>query len=198
MRDEKIQLITKISIFSALSTILYMLKFPVSGVLPFMPSFLEIQFSNLPVLIGGFALGPIPGLLIVVVRTLLKLPFTHTFGVGELADLVIGISLVLVTSLIYRTRKSKTSFIIALILGCFVWIVIGALSNYFFILPMYMEAYGFKAVYGMLQSIPGITEANYMIKYILIAIVPFNLILSVSVSLITILVYKRISHLMDF
>ena len=72
---------TKVAIFSAISIVLYFIKFP----LPFLfPDFLDIQFSNLPAILGGLVMGPIGGVLIVVIRTLIKLPFTSTAGVGEL------------------------------------------------------------------------------------------------------------------
>ena len=107
MKNKKlIDYISKVAIFSALSFILYLFpKFP----LPFFPSFLEIQFSNLPAILGGFVLGPVGGCLIVIVRFVLKLVFglSSTAGVGETADLLLGICVVLSSSLIYKYNKNK-------------------------------------------------------------------------------------------
>lgn len=195
MKNKKIfDYITKVAIFSALSIILYFVpKFP----LPFLfPSFLDVQFSNLPAFIGGFVLGPVGGTIIVVVRTLIKLPFSGTAGVGELADLVIGVSSVLVSSLIYKYTKTKKGGIIGLICGTLTWVAVALLANGTFLINFYKEAFGIDMVIGMCKSVfPNITEANFMKLYLFGAILPFNLMLASIVSLVTFFVYKRISLL---
>ncbi len=182
---------------TALSVLFYFtLKFP----LPFFPSFLDIQFSNLPAIIGGFAMGPVAGSLVVILRTLIKLPFSSTAMVGEIIDLIIGVSTVLVSSLIYKKVHSKKGAVIGMIAGALTWTVIAVLTNYFFVLDFYIEFYFGGAVeplVGMLSMIPDITVDNYMSKYILYAAIPFNLLLSTLVYSITYLVYKRISSLIQ-
>jgi riboflavin transporter FmnP len=193
--NERIKRISAISILSALSFVLYMVKFN----LPFIfPSFLEIQFSNVPVLIGGFLYGPIAGVIIVIVRMVLKVPFTSTAGVGEFADLIIGVSIVLVSSLIYHNNKSKKSAIKALVSSSFTWIIVAVVSNWLFLIPFYIEFYfggSTEALVGMLSVIPGVTAENYMWKYLLFGAVPFNLVLSTAANIVTFLVYKRVSFL---
>lgn len=182
----------RIAIFSAFSFTLYMLKFN----LPFIfPSFLEIQFSTLPAIIIGLLFGPTEGMIVIVIRMFLKLPLTHTIGVGELADLFIGLSTVLTSSLIYQRFHSKKGGIIALIMGSITWVIMAVMANWLFILPVYMRAAGLDVVLKMLMVIPGITEANYMGKYLLYAVLPFNLLLASVTSLITYFTYKRISQL---
>ena len=114
MKNKKlIDYISKVAIFSALSFILYLFpKFP----LPFFPSFLDIQFSNLPAILGGFVIGPLGGCLIVIVRCALKLllGMSTTAGVGEIADLLLGVCVVLSSSLIYKKYKSKRGGFVAL------------------------------------------------------------------------------------
>ena len=186
--------ITKIAIFSALSTIFYFFpKFP----LPFLfPAFLDVQFSNLPAILGGFALGPVGGVAIVVIRTLIKLPFSSTAYVGEFGDLLIGLASVLTSSLIYKHCKTKKGGILGLIFGSIVWTVVAMIVNYTLLMPFYMKAFGFEAVLGMFEKIfPNINESNFMVLYIFGSILPFNLFLSTIVSLITFLVYKRVSAL---
>ncbi len=185
---------TKIAIFSALSTILYFFpKFP----LPFLfPSFLDVQFSNLPAILGGFAMGPIGGVIIVVIRTLIKLPFSSTAYVGEFGDLLIGLATVLTSSLIYKYCKTKKGGILGLIFGSLAWVVVAMIVNATILIPFYSKAFGFSAVVEMCRSIfPKITETNFMVFYILGSILPFNLMLSFIVSIVTFLVYKRISAL---
>lgn len=196
MKNQNNLKIAQIAILAALSTVLYFtVKFP----LPFIfPSFLDVQFSNLPAIIGGFVFGPIAGSAIILIRTIIKLPFSSTMFVGELADLLIGLATVLTSSIIYRKMHSKKGAVIALISGSFAWIVISTLANYFILVPFYIEFYfgGNVAPFiGFLSMIPGVDETNYMSKYIVYTVIPFNLMLSTLVSVITFLVYKRISIL---
>ncbi len=199
MRNSKVLQIVIIANLSALSVLFYFtLKFP----LPFIfPSFLDIQFSNLPAIIGGFILGPIGGAAIIFIRTIIKLPFSTTAGAGEVIDLIIGLSTVLTSSIIYRKMKTKKGAIIASLWGIFAWVFVAVMANYLFVIDFYIEFYFNGAVeplVGMLSIIPGVTTENYMSKYILYAAIPFNIVLSSLVYLITFLVYKRISHLIDY
>lgn len=185
---------SKVAIFSALSIILYFVpKFP----LPFLfPSFLEVQFSNLPAILGGFVLGPIGGCCIVIVRTLIKLPFSSTMYVGELADLMIGVSAVLVSSIIYKHVKTKKGGILGLIFGTITWVIVAMIANGTFLIDFYKEVAGIDAVIGMCKSVfPHINESNFMMLYLFGAVLPFNFLLASVVSIVTFLVYKKISFL---
>jgi len=197
MKRSKVLQITVIANLSALAVLFYFFpKFP----LPFLPVFLEIQLSNLPAIIGGFALGPVAGGAIVVIRTLIKLPFSSTAMVGELADLLIGLATVLTSATIYRKMKTIKGAILAMIAGIFAWVIVAVLANYFFLLDFYVEYFfqgNLDALLGLLSMIPGINAGNYMEKYLLYAAVPFNFIISGVVYGVTFLVYKRISHLID-
>jgi len=198
MRNNKVLQIVIIANLTALSILFYFtLKFP----LPFLfPSFLDIQFSNLPAIIGGFVLGPLGGSAIIFIRMLIKLPFSSTAGAGEIIDLIIGLSTVLTSSIIYKKTKTKKGAIIASLAGVIVWVFVAVMANYLFVIDFYIEFYFDGAVdplVGMLSIIPGINTSNYMSKYILYAAIPFNILLASLVYFITFLVYKRISHLID-
>lgn len=194
-RNKTINWITKVGIFAALSSILYYVpKFN----LPFIfPSFLEIQFSNLPAILGGFILGPFGGAIILIIRTLFKLPASHTGCVGELADLVIGLMVVIPSSIIYRKLHSKKGGIISLIVACIGWVVSAVLANWLFLVNFYANFYqgGMDTLVNACQTvIPSITSENFMGKYLTFAVIPFNLLLSVIVCLVTFFVYKRLSN----
>lgn len=196
--NKLIKKIALIAILAALSTVLYLfVKFP----LPFIfPSFLDVQFSNLPAIIGGFVTGPIGGIIIVLIRFILKLAFSSTAFVGEFADLIIGITVVLTTSLIYRRIRSKQGAVIALVAGTVSWIVMGVIANYFVLVPFYIKLYfggDINSFIRLLSVIPGVNEQNYMLKYIMFAVIPFNLLLGSSVSALTFIVYRRIGDLFD-
>jgi riboflavin transporter FmnP len=194
MNRKKVLAITKIGIFAGLSTVLYFIKFP----LPIFPSFLEIQFSILPAIIGGFSMGPLGGVLIVFVKFLMSLPFSKTAYVGDFADLIIGGITVLVTSLVYHKYKTKKGGLIALLWGSLAWIVAGVLANYFILVPAYLKLFFNDDLEGFLQLcrvvIRDINADNYMMKYIIYAVIPFNAIIAVVVSTVTFLVYKKISN----
>ncbi|HHT55907.1 MAG TPA: ECF transporter S component [Acholeplasma sp.] len=186
------------SILAALSIILYyFIKIPIKLILPFMPEFFDLHFSSVPIYIGGFMFGPLTGVIIALLRMLVKLPYSSTLGVGELADLVIGVLTVLVSSFIYHKNKTKKGAFIALATSIIVWLIAAIIANWLFILPFYITLYSFETVYGMLSIIPGITPENYMLYYTLIGVIPFNLILSTLVSVVTFLIYKRVSIAYD-
>lgn len=191
----KIRKITITAILSALCVILYFyVKFP----LPFFPAFLEINFSMLPAIIGGYIIGPMYASIIVVFRFLVKIGASHTATVGEIADLLIGLSVVFTTSIIYKNNKTKNGAIFSLICGSFVWIVTATLFNYLLLVPTYIKIYfngNLEAFIAVLKIIPGINETNYMQKYLLFAVVPFNALLSIIVSIITFYTYKPLKRL---
>ncbi|AIO18798.1 Riboflavin transporter RibU [Candidatus Izimaplasma bacterium HR1] len=197
MKRSKVLQITVIANLTALAVLFYFFpKFP----LPFFPGFLEIQFSNLPAIIGGYALGPIAGGAIVVIRTLIKLPFSTTAYVGELVDLLIGLSTVLTSAYIYKRNRTLKGALLGMGVGTIVWVVVAVAANYFFVIDFYVEFFfngAIEPLVGMASMIPGITAENFMSKYILYAAIPFNLLLSVIVYSVTFLVYKRISHFID-
>ena len=188
-----INMIAKVAIFSALSYILYFLKFP----LPFFPSFLEINFSMFPILLAGFVLGPWWGLAVVVVRFVLKIPFTHTNYVGELADLMIGAMVVLSSSLFYNYHKNKKGGLISLIFAFVAWIVGGVVTNYYINIPFYVKFYfngEFEPLVNMLKPLySNINKDNFYQYYLFLAVIPFNALLALVVNVVTYFVYKRVS-----
>lgn len=199
-RSNQIKRMVTISVFAGLSSVLYFLKFPMTLIIPFLPSFLEVNFSMVPILIGGFMYGPISGAIMVVIRGIIKVPFTSTIGVGEFADVLLGLSVVLVASIIYFRSKTKRNGIVALMAGSLTWIAASLFFNWLFLLDFFIELYGLSGVLGLLQPLamlfPGLDATNYMFPYLLYGILPFNLILSTVVSIITFLVYKKISKLL--
>ena len=194
-RKDLIRHMTTIAIFSTLSIILYLtLKFS----LPIFPSFLKVNFSNLPIILGGFLLGPIEGLMIIIIRTIVVLPFSGTFFVGELADVIISSTIMLVSSIIYLKHKTKKGAIISLLFALLSWVVVGCVANYFILVPAYVTLFiggNVNAFLPLLSVIPNVTEDNYIIRYVLFGALPFNLMLSFVVCFITYIVYKRLSRL---
>lgn len=192
-RNEKIKNMVTIAIFSSLSIIFY-LTFKFS--LPIFPEFLKFQFSNLALILGMFLLGRKGGIIIVLIRTIVVLPFSGTFFVGEVADLIIGLSIVLVGTYLYDKNKTKKGAIIALVGIALTWVIVSLLANYFILIPFYINLMfgGNEEIFvSMLKIIPNVTSENYLWKYILFGALPFNALLSLVVCFVTFVTYKRLS-----
>lgn len=181
----------KIAMLAAISVVLMLFEIP----LPFAPSFYEIDFSEVPVLIGAFAMGPAAGAAIELVKILLNLIITgtDTAGVGELANFIIGCSLCVPAAMIYKRQKTRKGALIGMASGTVLMVVIGCLINAYVMLPVYAKAFGMPidALVQMGTTVnPNITDLT---GFIMFAVAPFNLLKAVLVSLIVLLIYKKIS-----
>ena len=189
--------LAKMGIFSAVAVVLYFINVPLAFLFP---SFLEINVSDLPILIGGFSLGPIAGVIIAIVRFLIKLPFSSTMAVGELSDLINSVAFVLPASILYMQNKTKKRAILGIIVGALFSVGIAMISNRFVVVPFYIEFFfkgNLEALVKVCSIIPGINTSNFYTYYIFLAALPFNLLRVVLVGIITVLVYKRISNLLN-
>lgn len=186
--------ITVIGMFSAIAAILHMLDFPV----PFAPFFYKLDFSELPALIGTFAYGPVAGVMIEFCKILLKLLFknTTTAFVGDMANFVIGCSFLVPASIIYMLRKNKKTAVIACAAGTLCMTIFGSAFNAVYLLPAFSKLYGMP----LEQIIEIGTAINPAIKdtitLVILAVAPLNLLKGASVSLITMLVYKKLSPIL--
>lgn len=181
----------KIGMLAAISVVLMLFEIP----LPFAPSFYEIDFSEVPVLIGAFAMGPVAGAAIELVKILLNLVITgtDTAGVGELANFIIGCSLCLPAAIVYKRKKTRKGAMIGMAAGTALMVVIGCLINAYVMLPAYSAAFGLPidALVQMGTAVnPSITSLS---TFVIFAVAPFNLLKAVLVSLIVLLIYKKIS-----
>ena len=186
--------IVKIAILSALATVVMALKIP----LPFLPSFYKLEFSEIVVLIGGFALGPAAAVIIEALKVLMNffIDGTVTAGIGEAANFLMGCSLVVPASIVYMRIKTKKGAVIGCVTGFFSLIVISSLLNYFLLIPAYAKAFGLPidAIIGMGSKLNGnITDLGTLILF---ATIPLNVIKGLSSILITIIIYKHISGLL--
>ncbi len=183
-----------IGVFSAISAILMFFEIPV----PFAPPFYKLDFSELPVLITAFAYGPVAGVFTELIKVLLKLLIkpSSTAFVGELANFLVGTSFILPASLIYLSKKTRKTAIIASLSGTLIMTVFGTLLNAFYLLPTFADIYGLPldAIIAMGTSInPKITSIT---SFVILAVAPLNLLKGLSVSLITMLIYKKLSPIL--
>ena len=189
----KTRMMVQIAMLTAVAEVLMLFDFP----LPFAPSFYKIDLSEVPILIGCFAMGPAAGIIIEAMKILLNfiISGTVTAGVGELANFAIGCSMVLPAGLIYRYHKTRKNAVLGMAAGTLVMAAISGLLNAFVLLPAYAALFGgMDAIIGMGTAVnKNITSVQ---SFVLLSVVPFNLVKGVIVSLVTFLLYKHVSRIL--
>lgn len=188
------KMIAQIGMLGAIAVVLMLFEIP----LPFAPSFYEIDFSEVPVLIGCFSMGPVAGVLIELIKIILNLCINGsvTAGVGEVANFVIGCALVLPAAFIYKRKKTRKGAIIGLVTGTLFMTISGCFINAYIMLPTYAKAFGMpiEALVEMGSAVnASITD---LFTFVMFAVVPFNLLKGVLVSIIVLLIYKKISPIL--
>lgn len=190
MNNFKINKMVKIAMLAAVSALLMYIEIP----LWFAPPFYEIDLSEVPVLIGAFSMGPLAGVLIELVKILVKvvLKGSQTYGVGELANFAIGCALILPAAIIYKKHKTQKGAIAGMISGTVFMTFIGCFINAYVMLPAYSWAFKMPidAIIAMGTKVNG--NINSMLTFVILAVVPFNFIKGIIVSVITFLLYKRV------
>lgn len=189
----KVRMMAQIAMLTAVSEVLMLFDIP----LPFAPTFYKIDLSEVPILIGCFAMGPVAGVIIEALKILLNflLSGTVTAGVGELANFAIGCAMVLPAGLIYNHHKTRKNAIIGMAAGTLTMTVAGGLLNAFVLLPAYAAAFGgMDAIIGLGNAVNG--NITGLQSFVLFAVVPFNLVKGVVVSIVTFLLYKRVSRVL--
>lgn len=190
----KINYIAKVAILSAIAFVIMLFEMPLAFIAP---TFYEMDFSDVIALIGSFALGPVAGVLIELLKNLLNILFTgsSTAYVGEFANFVTGCAFILPAAVFYKFRKTRKHAVIGLILSTLSLAVVGGLINYFIMVPMYAELYiPMETIIGMASAI--VPAVDSLWKMILLCVVPFNLIKGVLCGVITFVLYKRLAVLL--
>ena len=159
------------------------------------PNFYKMDFSEIPVMVGTFALGPWAGGLIEAVKILIKLLIkpTSTGGVGELANFVVGCAMAIPAGLLYRAHKNKKTAVQSLLLGTVSMTVLGVVVNALVMLPFYSKFMPMDTIIGMGAKI--VPAVNSVWTFCLFCVGPFTLFKGLVLSLITFLLYKRVSPL---
>lgn len=186
--------IAKIGLLAALASIVMIFQIP----LWFAPSFYKLDLSDTVVLIAGFALNPMAVVYIQFVKICMNflIDGTTTAGVGELANLIMGISLSYPAAYIYHKKKSLKSAIIGLVAGTIAICITGSLLNLYFLIPAYSKAYGMpmEALVSMGTAVnSNITSLNQLILF---ATLPFNFVKAIINSAATLILYKKLSKVL--
>ena len=180
--------LTKIGILAAIAVILMFFEVPV----PMMPSFLKLDASELPAIIGAFVLGPMAGVFIELIKNILHLGSSNTMGIGEMANFLVGVAFVTPAGYFYQKNSSHKGAIISLFVATLSMMVSASLLNYFVLIPLYQTVLHFP----LDQMIALGTVANPHIinlaSFIAMAIVPFNFIKGLIISIFTMMIYKKV------
>lgn len=188
-KNLSVQYLTRIAVLTALASILFLIEIPVVA-------FYKLDLSNLPVLLGAFSMGPVPGLIILLLKSLIGMLHSSSMYVGELADFIMGAAFVLPAALIYRRHKTRNTALIGMAVGTVVMIVVAVLVNWKLMIPFYMTAYGMpmEAVVGMATKAVPFVDTEW--KLLLCVTAPFNLLKGVVLSALTFVLYKHLSPLL--
>ena len=182
-----------IGMFSAIAMILHVLDFPIF----FAPSFYKMDFSELPILVGSFAFGPVAGVMMEFVKILLKLCVkgTSTAFIGDLANFVVGCSLILPASAVYSFKKTKKSAMIACVIGTLFMTIFGTAFNAVYLLPAFSKFYGMPldTILAMGTEVNPLAKEGSIVSFVAACVAPMNLIKGTLVSVVTLLIYKPLS-----
>ncbi len=179
--------LTMTAMLSAIAFVLMFLEFSV----PIMPPFIKMDLSDLPELIGAFAMGPVSGVAICLIKNLLHLLMSTTGGVGELSNFLLGVCFVLPAGLVYQRRKGKKSAIVGAMLGAVLMAAASIVSNYYIVYPFYYNFMAEDAILAAYQAIlPGVRD---ILQCLIVFNAPFTLMKGLFSVVITVLIYKHIS-----
>ena len=177
-----------IAILTAMATILYMPQLQIPVV-----AFYKLDFSNFVVLLGGFAMGPVQAMIILVLKASISLIWSGTMGIGELADVIIGTTLILPATILYHRNKTRKTAVIGMLVGTLCMVVGGVLANKWVMIPLFIQ---FIPFVKSMDDILKMANVDSEWKLLLMATAPFNLLKGVVLCVVTGLIYKPLSPLL--
>ena len=197
-KTQKTHRLTVAALLSAVAAVLQFVEFSI----PVVPSFIKLDISDLPALLGTFSLGPVYGIAIQFVKNLLHLPFGTSAGVGELSNFLLGAVFAFIAGLIYQRRKSRGSALWGSLAGAAAMALVSLPINYFIVYPAYVVLYGMplEGIVGMYEAILGavahVPTQNALLNCLLVFNVPFTLCKGILDVALCFLIYKPLSPLL--
>ena len=188
----KVRVLTGTAMLGAVAAVLMYLEFPI----PIMPAFVKLDVSELPALIASFAYGPVSGVLVCLIKNLIKLPSTSTAAVGELFNFVMGALFVGVAGIVYKKNKTRKGAIIGAVAGALIMALVSLPYNYFVVYPAYVVMYHLplEAIIGMYQAIN--PNVNGLLACLITFNVPFTFVKGVLDAVLCFLIYKPLSPIL--
>lgn len=192
MKKISTRAITMTAVLSAIGFILMAIEIPVTF---FIPSFVKLDFSELPALIAGFAFGPISGVCVCLVKNIFHLFLSTTGGVGELCNFAIGVFFVVPASLIYKKHKIKKHAVLGALTGAVLMAAASFPINYFVIYPVYSKFMPIEAIVSAYNVIWSNVDSLW--EAILYVSTPYTFIFKGLLNtLLTMLIYKHVSPIL--
>ena len=185
-----VRYLTVTAMLSAVAYILMFLDFSV----PFMPAFIKMDLSELPALIGSFAMGPLCGVVVCLIKNVLHLFITTTGGVGELSNFILGVAFVLPAGLIYKHKKNRKSALIGSLAGAAFMGIFSIISNYFLVYPVYYNFMPEEVILAAYQAI--LPSVKNILQCLICFNMPFTIVKGMFSVVITFLTYKHISPIL--
>lgn len=185
-----VKVMSRVGMLSAIAFVLMFFEVPLTFIAP---SFIKLDISDLPALVGSFTMGPVAAIVISALKNILHMTLkgTSTGGVGELSNFIIASVMTVTAGVIYQRHKSFKGAIVGMLVGTVVMTVVAILSNYYVIFPLYANFMPMEAIIGAGAAVnPKVDSLWAMMIY---CMVPFNLIKGFAVSAVTMLIYKKIS-----
>ncbi len=180
--------LARMALLAAMASVLFLVEIPLG-----MP-FYKLDLSNVPVLIGTFSMGTLPGVLILGLKSLIGLTHSSSAGVGELADFLMGAAMIIPAGILYQRNKTRRTAVIAMGLGTLCAVVVSVFINKWIMLPFYMGAFHMTMEELVQAAHWGGVDSEW--KLLLLITAPFNLIKGTVISVLTAVLYKRVSPLM--
>ena len=179
--------LTRMAILVAIASILFVIEIPIVA-------FYKLDLSNIPVLLGAFSMGTVPGVIILALKSVIGLLHSSSAGVGELADFLMGAALVIPASLMYQRNKTKKTALIGLAVGTLCMVAVSVFVNKWIMLPFYMGAFHMDMDSIIKYANVGGVDSEW--KLLLLITAPFNLLKGFVLSVVTGLIYKPLSPLL--
>ncbi len=181
--------ITRCGILAAIAAILFLPMFEIPIV-----AFYKLDFSTFPAILAAFAMGPVQGVAVVLLKDIFHLTMSSTSGIGELADFIMSCAYIIPASLIYRMHKSRKNALVAMMVSTLVMTVVASLVNNYIMIPMYQNFMPIEAIIA--EGTKVLPFIDTQAKLICFITAPFNLLKGFALSLVTFLLYKHISPLL--
>ena len=183
---------TVIAILAAIGSVLYRLEIVVFPAVPFY----KLDFSNLPILLGTFALGPLIGSITLLIKSAVGLLTTTSQGVGELADFLLGLAMILPVGILYRRKKSRGTAVLGMAIGGVLATIAGVLLNYFLLIPFFAALFGIPVDTIVEMGTNMFPAVHSLWRFVWFITAPFNVIKWSAIALVTALVYKPLSPIL--
>lgn len=189
-RNAGIHYIAVTGVLTAVAVILQLIEIPV----PFMPTFIKFDFSDLPAILGAFSMGPICGILIEFLKNLIHVLFSGSFGVGELSNFMLGAVFAGVAGFIYKFHKTKKMAVVASVAGAAVMALVSLPSNYFIVYPVYYNFMPEETILAAYQAI--IPSMKSVLQSLICFNLPFTFIKGMIDVVVCFLIYKPLSPIL--